>query len=150
MSSDSTTKLTSDKNMFGGGRRRSPQVCARQERCQKTPTMTLLVEVLTPSPAWGFFSLETMFFEQLFEVLALTFRSNCKTGGRCEFAPSWPVGRPCMCLQWRSYETGVEKATKSCGGYPRSRHVFRELEVRCLPPRHFQVLALERSTMKKM
>ena len=83
VSSDSTTKLTSDKNMFGGGRRRSPQACVRQERCQKTPTLTLLAEVLTASPAWGFFSLGTMYFELLFEVLALTFRSTCKTGGRC-------------------------------------------------------------------
>ena len=31
----------------------------------------------------GLFSLETMYFELLFEVLALTFRSTCKTGGRC-------------------------------------------------------------------
>ena len=57
VSSDSTTKLTSDKNMFGEGRRRSPQACVRQGRCQKTPTLTLLVEVLTVSPAWRFFFL---------------------------------------------------------------------------------------------
>ena len=71
------------KSMFGGGRRRSPQACVRQGRCQKTPTLTLLAEVLTASPAWGFFSLETMYFELLFEVLALTFRSTCETGGCC-------------------------------------------------------------------
>ena len=44
-SSDSTTKLTSDKNTFGEGRRRSPQACVRQGRCQKRPTLTLLAEV---------------------------------------------------------------------------------------------------------
>ena len=32
----------------------------------------------------------------------------------------------------------------------RSRHVLRVLEKRCLPLRHFQVLAFERSTMTKM
>ena len=26
-----------------------------------------------------------------------------------------------MCLQWRSYETGVEKATLNCGGYGQVR-----------------------------
>ena len=83
MSSDSTTKLTSDKNMFGGGRRRSLQACVRQGRYEKTPTLTLIAEVLTASQAWGFFLLETMYFELLFEVLALTFRSTYKTGGRC-------------------------------------------------------------------
>ena len=51
VSSDSTTKATSDKNMFGGGRRRSPHACVRQGRWQKKPTLTLLAEVLTASPA---------------------------------------------------------------------------------------------------
>ena len=71
------------RTWFRGRRRRSPLACVRQGRCQKTPTFTLLADVLTASPAWGFFSLETMYFELLFEVLALTFRSTCKTGGRC-------------------------------------------------------------------
>ena len=31
----------------------------------------------------GIFSLETMYFKLLFEVLALAFRSTCKTGGHC-------------------------------------------------------------------
>ena len=83
LSNGSTTKKTSDKNMFGGGRRRSLHACVRQGRCQKTPTLTLLAEVLRASQAWGFFSLERMFFELPFEVLALTVRSTCKTGGRC-------------------------------------------------------------------
>ena len=83
MSNDSTTKMTSDKNMFDGGRRRSPHVYVRQGRCQKTSTLTLLAEVLRSSAAWVFSSLETMYFELLLEVSALTVRSACKTGGRC-------------------------------------------------------------------
>ena len=82
MSNDSITKTTRDKNMFGGGRR-STHVCEQQGQCQKTPTLTLLAEVLTASPAWVFLSLETMFFELLFEFLGLMFRSTCKTGERC-------------------------------------------------------------------
>ena len=112
VSSDSATMLTSDKNMFGGGRRRSPQACVRQGRCQKTPTLTLLAEVLTNSPAWGFFYLETMYFEQLFEVLTLTFRSTCKTGEDVVNLPLLgQLDGLCRCFQWRSYETGVEMAS---------------------------------------
>ena len=111
VSSDSATKLTSDKNMFGGGRRRSPQACVRQGRCQKTPTLTLLAEVLTVSPAWRFFSLETMYFELLFEVLAWRFVQFARREDVVNFPLLGQLDGLCMCLQWRSYETGVEKAT---------------------------------------
>ena len=90
MSNVPTTKTTSDKNMFVGGRR--PQhACVRQGRCQKTPTLMLLAEVLRASAVWAFFfSLKTMYFELLFEVLALMFRKSCKTGGSCHLPFLWP------------------------------------------------------------
>ena len=98
VSDDSTTKTTSDKNMVPR-RKKKVTACVRTARTvSKDAILTLLAEVLTASPAWGFFSSETMYFERLFEVLALTFRSTCKTGGRCLLAPSWPVGRPLYVL----------------------------------------------------
>ena len=80
---DSATKLTSDKNMFGGGRRLTASVCTAR---------TVSKDANFDAPCGGFdsfsslglfFSLETMYFELLFEVLALMFHSTFKTEGRC-------------------------------------------------------------------
>ena len=83
MSNDSTTKTTSDKNMVAW--RKKVTACVRTARTVSKDANfdALLAEVLTASPAWGFSSLETMYFELLFEVLTLMFCSTCKTGGRC-------------------------------------------------------------------
>ena len=56
----------------------------------------------------------------------------------------------CMCLQWRSSETGVEKATKSCGGYGYVSSRFESIGGKMLTPKTFQVLAFERLRMKKV
>ena len=42
-----------------------------------------------------------------------------------------------MCLQWLSYETGVEKQLGAVEGMARSRHTLRVLEVGCLSPVFF-------------
>ena len=49
------------------------------------------------------------YFELLFEVLALMFRSTCKREDVVKLPLLCQLDGLCMCLQWRSYETGVEK-----------------------------------------
>ena len=55
VSNDSTTNTTSDKNMVPRRKKRFLLACVRQGQCEKTPTLTLLADVLTASPAWAFF-----------------------------------------------------------------------------------------------
>ena len=46
-----------------------------------------------------------------------------------------------MCLQWRSYETGVEKATLSCGGYGWVSSRFESIGGKMLTPKTFSGLS---------
>ena len=50
-----------------------------------------------------------MYFELPFEVLALTVRLTCKTGGRCKLAPSCPVGRPLFVIAMAVVRDGRRK-----------------------------------------
>ena len=62
-----------------------------------------------------FLFLETMYFELLFEVDVLF---NSQDGEDVVNLPLLgQLDGLCMCLQWRSYETSVEKTTQICGGY---------------------------------
>ena len=66
----------------------------------------------------------------------------------CPFLASW-TAFVCACNGGRTRRAS-KRQPRAAEVMARSRHVLRVFEVRCLPLRHFQVLAFERSTMTKM
>ena len=150
VSSESTTKLTSDKSMFGGGRRITASV--RTAR-------TVSKDANFDAPCGGFdsFSSLGLFFfgnNVLWTTvwsLSIVVSFNLQDGRTlltCPFLASW-TAFVCACNGGRTRRAS-KRRPRAAEVMARSRHVLRVLQVRCLPLRHFQVLAFERSTMTKM
>ena len=151
VSSDSATKLTSDKNMFGGGRRNSPQACIRQGWCQKTPNLTLVAKVFDKFSSLALFFFANNALWTTVWSLSIDVSFNLQDGRTlltCPFLASWTVF-VCACNGGRTRRAS-KRRPRAAEVMARSRYVLRVLEERCLPLRHFQVLASERSTMTKM
>ena len=123
----------------GRRRRRSPLACERQGRCQKTPTWTLLADLLTASPAWGFFFFGNNVLWTSIWSLSIDISFNLQDGRTlltCPFLAIW-TAFVCACNSGRTRQA-LKRRPWAAKVMAKSRHVLRVLEVRCLPLRHFR------------